>query len=76
MDSEQNNSNLPAPSDSSLTPVPQGSEIQSPAGILPPSDSIPLAEKLAIAREEGFHPMADFTDRSAAGQYSDSWCSG
>jgi hypothetical protein len=58
MDSEPNNSKLPAPSDSSLTPGPDDSQIQSTAGILPRSDSLQLDEKKAIARNEGFHPMA------------------
>lgn len=58
MDSDQHNSNLPAPSFSSRVPVPQDSEIRGTPGVLPPSDSIQLDEKIAIAREEGFHPLA------------------
>ena len=56
--SEPHNAQLPAPSNSSRSAVPQGSEIQSTAGGLPPSDSVQLDEKMAIARNEGFHPMA------------------
>ena len=56
--SEQNNAQLPVPSHSSRSAVPQGSEAQSTPGVLPPSDSIQLDEKIAIARDEGFHPLA------------------
>jgi hypothetical protein len=58
MGSEQNNSQLPVTSNSSPISVPEGSQTQDAAGILPRSDSIQLDEKIAIARDEGFHPMA------------------
>ena len=58
MGSEPNNSKLPALSDSSPASVPQGAEIQGAPGVLPPSDSIQLDEKMAIARDEGFHPLS------------------
>jgi hypothetical protein len=58
MGSEQNNTQLPVPSDSSPASVPAESELQGAAGILPRSNSIQLDEKIAIARDEGFHPLA------------------
>jgi hypothetical protein len=58
MDPDQNKPQLPAKSDSSLTPVQDGSEIQSAAGFLHRSDSIRIDEKIAIARHEGFNPLA------------------
>ena len=58
MDSEQNNSQLPVTSNSSPISVPEGSQMQGAAGMLPRGDSIQLDEKIAIARDEGFHPMA------------------
>jgi hypothetical protein len=51
MDSEQNNSRLPAS-------VEKRPEVQSTVVVLPSSDSIQLDEKIAIARDEGFHPLA------------------
>jgi len=51
MNSDKDNSHLPAP-------VAQGSEVQGAVAFLPPSDSIQLDEKIAIARDEGFHPLA------------------
>ena len=56
--SEQHNAQLPAPSDSERPAELQGPEIQSTGGGLPPGDSIQLDEKIAIARNEGFHPLA------------------
>jgi hypothetical protein len=58
MDPDQNKLQLPAKPDSSATPVQDGSEIQSTPGFLPRSDSIQIDEKIAIARNEGFHPLA------------------
>jgi hypothetical protein len=58
MDPDQNKPQLPIKSDSSPTPVQDGSELRSAAGFLPPSDSIQIDEKIAIARNEGFHPLA------------------
>jgi hypothetical protein len=49
---------LPVTSDSSNAPGPAGSEIRYNTSVLPASDSIPLDEKIAIARNEGFHPLA------------------
>ena len=51
MKSDKNKSRLPSP-------VTEGSEVQGAAGIFPRSDSIQLDEKIAIARKEGFHPLA------------------
>jgi hypothetical protein len=58
MDPDQNKPQLPVKSDSSPTPVHDGSEIQSAPGLLPRSDPIRIDEKIAIARNEGFHPLA------------------
>ncbi len=58
MNSDKDKSQLPVESDSSLTPVPDNAQIQDASGILPRSDSIQPDEKMAIARSEGFHPMA------------------
>ena len=69
MGSEQKNSHLPVTSDSSRASVPQDSEMRGAPGGLPPSDSIQLDEKMAIARDEGFHPLAI---RLAIGSYETS----
>ena len=58
MDPDQDKPQLPVSSESSPTPVTDGSEIQSTAGFLPPSDSIRIDERIAIARQEGFNPLA------------------
>jgi hypothetical protein len=58
MDPDQNKPQLPVKSDSSPTPVHDGSEIQRAARLLPRSDSIRIDEKIAIARNEGFNPLA------------------
>ncbi len=58
MDPDQNKLQLPEKPDSSPAPVQDGSEIQSAAGFLPRSDSIQMDEKIAIARNEGFNPLA------------------
>jgi hypothetical protein len=51
MKSDKNKSRL-------LSPVTEGSEVLGAAGIFPRSNSIQLDEKIAIARDEGFHPLA------------------
>jgi hypothetical protein len=58
MDPDQNNSQLPVKSDSSPSSLQDRSEIHSATGFLPRSDSIRIDEKIAIARHEGFHPLA------------------
>jgi len=58
MESDQNKPQLPVKSESSPTPVQDGSEIQRAEGSLPCSDSIRIDEKIAIARQEGFNPLA------------------
>jgi len=58
MESDQDKPQLPVTLDSSPKPVTDGSEIRSTAGSLPPSDSIRIDEKIAIARQEGFNPLA------------------
>ena len=58
MEPDQDKMHLPVKSDSSPTPVKDGSKIQNAAGFLPRSDSIQIDEKIAIARNEGFNPLA------------------
>ena len=58
MDPDQNKTQLPVKSDSLPTPVQDGSEIQRVEGSLPRSDSIRIDEKIVIARQEGFNPLA------------------
>ena len=58
MDSDQNNSQLPVKSDSTTARARSKSEIQGAPGILPQTDSIQLEEKVAIAQDEGFNPLA------------------
>ena len=58
MDPVQNKSQLPVKSDSSPTAGQDGPEIQSASGFLPHSDSIRIDEKIAIARHEGYNPLA------------------
>ena len=58
MDPVQNKSLLPVKSDSSPTAGQDGPEIQSASGFLPHSDSIRIDEKIAIARHEGYNPLA------------------
>jgi len=58
MDPDQDKPQLPVKSDSSPAAFPDGSELRGAAGFLPPSDSIQIDEKIAIARHEGLHPLA------------------
>jgi hypothetical protein len=58
MSSDRNNSHLPATPDAAATEIQGGSEIQSVPGFLPRTDSIRIDEKIAIARDEGFNPLA------------------
>jgi len=58
MDSDQNNSQLPVKSDSTPAQAQDGSEIQSAPGFLPRTDSIQIDERIAIAQDEGFNPLA------------------
>ncbi|MEE9496839.1 MAG: hypothetical protein V3V39_09965 [Desulfobacterales bacterium] len=58
MDSDQNNSQLPVKSDSRPARAQDRSEIQSAPGFLPRTDSIQLEEKISIAQDEGFNPLA------------------
>lgn len=58
MDSDQDNSQLPIKSDSSPAQAQRGSDLQTDPGFLPRTDSIRLEEKISIAREEGFDPLA------------------
>jgi hypothetical protein len=58
MDSDQNNSQLPVKSDSTPARAQNSQEIQSAPGFLPRTDSIELEDKIAIAQDEGFNPLA------------------
>jgi len=58
MDSDQNNSQLPVKSDSSPAQIQGGSEVQADLGFLPRTDLIQLQEKISIAQDEGFDPLA------------------
>jgi len=58
MDPNQNNPQLPVKSDSLPAATHDGSEIPPAAGFLPRSDSLRIDDKIAIARSEGFHPLA------------------
>jgi hypothetical protein len=58
MDPDQHKPQLPIKSESSPTPVQTRSEIQHAERSLPRSDSIRIDEKIAIARQEGFNPLA------------------
>jgi hypothetical protein len=58
MDSDQNNSKLPIKSDATPPQLQGGTELQTEPGFLPRTDSIPLEEKISIARDEGFDPLA------------------
>ena len=58
MNSDQNNSQLPVKSDSSPAQIQDGSEVQAGLGFLPRTDAIQLEEKISIAQDEGFNPLA------------------
>ena len=58
MNSDQNNSQLPIKSDSTPVQLQGGTEIQTDRGFLPRTDSIQLEEKISIAQDEGFDPLA------------------
>ena len=58
MDSNQNNSQLPVKTNSTPAQIQGGSEIQTDLGFLPRTDSIQLEEKISIAQDEGFNPLA------------------
>ena len=58
MDSDQNKSQLPVKSDSSPAQIQGGSEVQTGLGFLPRTDSIQPEEKISIAQDEGFNPLA------------------
>jgi hypothetical protein len=58
MDSDQDNSQLPIKSDSSPAQIQSESDVQSGLGFLPRTGSIQLEEKISIAQEEGFNPLA------------------
>ena len=58
MNSEQPKPQLPATSDPTPTQMPSEAEIEYPAGFLPRTATIQIDEKIAIARSEGFSPLA------------------
>ena len=58
MDSDQHKPQLPVKSDTGTPQVQDGSEIQGVPGFLPRTDSVQIDEKITIAQDEGFHPLA------------------
>jgi hypothetical protein len=58
MNSDEPKLQLPATSDSMPAQIQSETQIQSPLGFLPRTDAIQIDEKIAIARSEGFHPLA------------------
>jgi soluble cytochrome b562 len=58
MDPDQYKSQLPATSDSVPAQRQSEADIQSPLGFLPRTDTIQIDEKIDIARNEGFNPLA------------------
>jgi len=58
MNSDQHKSQLPATPDSMPAQMQSEAEIQGPPGFLPRTDTIQIDEKIAIARSEGFNPLA------------------
>lgn len=59
MNPDQDKPQLPArPDDDMPAPVRSEGQIQSPPGFLPRTDTIQIDEKIAIARSEGYNPLA------------------
>ena len=59
MDEDQNTSQLPAASSNSVpAQIQPEAEIQGSLGFLPHTDRIQIDERIAIARSEGFNPLA------------------
>jgi len=58
MNADQNKSQLPAASGSMPAQIQPESEIQGPFGFLPRTDTVQIDERIAIARSEGFSPLA------------------
>jgi hypothetical protein len=58
MNADQPKSQLPATSDSLPAQRQSEAQIQGPLGFLPRTDTIQIDEKIAIARNEGFNPLA------------------
>lgn len=58
MDTDQNNSQLPARSETTPARAQDRSEIQGVPGFLPRTDSVRLEDKISIAQDEGFNPLA------------------
>jgi len=58
MNQDQDNSHMPAESSSRALLVQPGPETQMPVGYLPQTTTIASDEKIPIAREEGFDPIA------------------
>jgi hypothetical protein len=58
MNQDQDNSHVPAESSSRALLVQPGPETQMPVGYLPQTETIESDDKIPIAREEGFDPIA------------------
>ena len=58
MNSDQHKSQLPTTSDSRPAHIQSETEIHIPPGFLPRTDTLQIDEKIAIARSEGFNPLA------------------
>ena len=58
MNPDQNNSRLPARSDSDDVPIQAETDLQAVMGFLPKSGTIEAEERIPIARAEGYDPLA------------------
>ena len=58
MNSDYNNSRLPVPRDSDPTPIQSETDVHAVMGFLPATDRIEEEDRIAIAREEGYDPLA------------------
>jgi hypothetical protein len=58
MNSDHNNSRLPARHDSDPVPIQSEPDVQAVMGFLPATDRVEESERKGIAREEGYDPLA------------------
>lgn len=58
MNSDPNNSRLPVPRDSDRVPIQSETDAQTVMGFLPATDRIGEEERIPVAREEGYDPLA------------------
>ena len=58
MNSDHNNSRLPARRDSDPVPIQSETDVQTVMGFLPATDRIEEEDRIPIAREEGYDPLA------------------